>query len=258
MSGSVSFDQAAAYYDDTRSLPEMLMQQLVPMLLAELPRDGRCLEIGVGTGRIALPLLEGGIDIVGVDISLEMLRRYVAKAGSRSIKVAIGDATHLPFADRSFTGAIASHVLHLIPGWKAALDELMRVLAPGSVLLASRTGDARADWQNLVTRRFYVEAGDPPWPPGMGQIEELDEEMSRRGVSIKRLDDVFNEIWLSMGEVLDLLEKGIYAACWSIDAETRRRAAAATRQWASRELGDLDEKRRTRSSSDWRAYRLPE
>ncbi|HEV2415610.1 MAG TPA: class I SAM-dependent methyltransferase, partial [Candidatus Dormibacteraeota bacterium] len=130
MSGSVSFDRAADYYDQTRSLPDDLMQRLVPMLVAELPRDGRCLEIGVGTGRIALPLIESGINVVGVDISAEMLRRYVEKAPA-NIEVALADATRLPFADRTFTSAIASHVLHLIPGWVTALDELVRVVAPG-------------------------------------------------------------------------------------------------------------------------------
>lgn len=257
MSGSVSFDRAADYYDQTRSLPDDLMQRLVPMLVAELPRDGRCLEIGVGTGRIALPLIASGINVVGVDISAEMLRRYVEKAPP-NIEVAVADATRLPFADRTFTSAIASHVLHLIPGWVTALDELVRVLAPGGVLLASRSADPAADWHNLVRRRFYAEAGDPPWPPGMNRIDELDLEMSARQATIRKLDDVYNDAWLSITDVLDMLERGVYAACWSIDQQTRSRAAAATRQWASRDLGDLNEKRKTRSMSDWRAYRLAE
>ncbi len=227
------------------------------MLVAELPRDGRCLEIGVGTGRIALPLIESGINVVGVDISAEMLRRYVEKAPA-NIEVALADATRLPFADRTFTSAIASHVLHLIPGWVTALDELVRVVAPGGVLLASRSADPAADWHNLVRRRFYAEAGDPPWPPGMNRIDELDLEMSARQATTRKLDDVYNDAWLSIADVLDLLEKGVYAACWSIDQPTRSRAASATRQWASRDLGDLDEKRKTRSMSDWRAYRLAE
>lgn len=254
----MSFDRAAGYYDQTRSLPEHLMEQLVALLVAELPAGGRCLEIGVGTGRIALPLLDRGIQIVGVDISLEMVRRYVAKARPRTVEVAIADATRLPFASRTFTSAIASHVLHLIPEWKAALDELVRVLVPGGVLLASRSADPRAEWQNVVRRRFYIEAGDPSWPPGLSRIDELDREMSARHASVRKLDDVSNDAASSIAEVLEMLEKGIYAACWAIDAETRVRAAAATREWAARELGDIHERRRTTSSSDWRAYRLRE
>ena len=56
--------------------------------------------------------------------------------------------------------------------------------------------------------------------------------------------------------LLAAMEQGIWSACWSIDEESRRRAAAATQKWAASQYGDLDEPRPTRQSSDWRAYRL--
>jgi ubiquinone/menaquinone biosynthesis C-methylase UbiE len=251
---SVSFDRAAGYYDETRALPDRIMDQLVPMLIAELPRDGRCLEIGIGTGRIALPLMQRGIDVVGVDISLEMVRRLVAKR--QAVKVAIADATRLPFADSTFASAVASHVLHLIPDWKSALDELARVVHRGGVILASRSADSRAEWQRLVRRHFFDEAGNPAWPPGMDRIDDLDEEMRRRGATVRVIEDVHNERWISIAELLAALEKGIWSACWAFDEETRQRAAAATRKWAQSEFGDLDQKRPTQHVSDWRAYRL--
>jgi ubiquinone/menaquinone biosynthesis C-methylase UbiE len=77
---AISFDRAAEYYDQTRALPDALMEELVRILLSELPA-GRCLEIGIGTGRIALPLMRRGVEIYGVDISIAMLRMLVAKAG---------------------------------------------------------------------------------------------------------------------------------------------------------------------------------
>lgn len=255
MSGSISFDRAADYYDQTRGLPADLMDRLMPMVAAELP-DGRCLEIGIGTGRIALPLMRRGVDVVGVDISIEMLRRLLAK--SSAPKVVLGDATRLPFGDRTFASAIASHVLHLVPGWRTALDEIVRVVRPGGVLLASRSADTTAGWNRAVRRRFFAEAGNPPWPPGIDRIEALDEEMRSRGASVRALEDVRNEEMISIAGLIALLEKGIWAACWAMDEDTRRRAAAATRDWARTELGDLDEKRLTRHDSDWRAYRLAE
>ncbi len=252
---SVSFDRAAGYYDQTRSLPEKVMAQLVPMLIAELPA-GTCLEIGVGTGRIAMPLMLRGVDVVGVDIALEMLRLLLSK--SRAARLALADATRLPFRDRTFKSAIASHVLHLIPGWKVALDELTRVVAPGGVILASRSADTKAVWHRAVRRRFFVEAGDPPWPPGIDRIEQLDEEMEARGATVRRLGDVHNEEQVSIDDLLAALAKGVWSACWSIDEPTRLRAAAATREWAAGEFGDLRARRPTRHESDWRAYALPE
>jgi len=254
---SVSFDQAAGYYDQTRSLPDELMDVLLSRLLAEIPREGRCLEIGIGTGRIALPLRERGVHVVGIDISIEMLRRLREKAGHSTPGVAIADATRLPFREGTFSSAVAAHVLHLIPAWKTAIDELARVVVPGGVFLASKGSEPAVEWQVKIRRRFFAEAGDPPWPPGIDSMHELDQEMRERGATVRELEDVRGERAASISEVLLALEKGIYAACWSLDEETRRHAADATRAWARHELGDLDMPRLTWSGSDWRAYTLP-
>lgn len=254
MTGSVSFDRAAGYYDQTRSLPDDQMEILVSRLLAELPSDGICLEIGVGTGRIALPLIQRGLDVVGIDISVEMLRRLRAKS---TAKIALADATRLPFRDGTFAAAISAHVLHLIPEWQTALDELIRVVRPGGHVLASRAGGSQAEWQRAVRRHFFLEAGDPSWPPGIDTIEQLDDAMRSRGAIVREIEDVRSDGTSTVSAVLTGLEQGILSACWSIDEETRHRAAAATRKWAQTKLGDLDAPRRTWYSSDWRAYRLP-
>ncbi len=154
------------------------MALLVPALLAEIPKGERCLEIGIGTGRIALPLVRAGVAIAGVDISREMLRRLVIKAASSQLQIAVADATRLPFREHSFASAIAAHVLHLIPNWAIAVEELLRVVRPGGTILASRGGGGRAGgWGRKVSRHFFIEAGDPTWPPGIDRIEELDAHM---------------------------------------------------------------------------------
>ena len=78
---SVNFDRAAEYYDATRSLPPISMDALIALLAAELARRQPCLEIGVGTGRIALPLRDRGITLAGLDIAGAMLRRLAQNAG---------------------------------------------------------------------------------------------------------------------------------------------------------------------------------
>src|SRR5262245_8933759 len=231
------------------------MELLVSRLLRELPGDGRCVEIGIGTGRIALPLIRHGIELVGVDIAIEMVRRLIAK--EHAAKVILADATHLPFPDHTFTSAIASHVLHLIPTWKTAVDELTRVVKPGGVLLASRAGSTRSEWQHAVIRHFYVEAGDPPWPPGMDKVEQLDDEMRSRGAAVREIEDVTDARPSSISDLLAALEGGIFSACWSIDDDMRRRAAATTREWARTEYGDIEAPRLSTYVSDWRVYRLP-
>jgi SAM-dependent methyltransferase len=59
--------------------------------LAGLAGDGRALELGVGTGRIALPLAARGVAVHGVDLSPDMLAQLRAKPGGEAIPVTIGD-----------------------------------------------------------------------------------------------------------------------------------------------------------------------
>src|SRR5438477_2331723 len=59
--------------------------------LAELAGDGAALELGIGTGRIALPLAGRGVPVHGIDLSEEMVARLQAKPGAGRIDVTIGD-----------------------------------------------------------------------------------------------------------------------------------------------------------------------
>jgi SAM-dependent methyltransferase len=59
--------------------------------LAELAGDGGALELGVGTGRIALPLAARGVRVRGIDLSPDMVAQLRAKPGGDAIPVTIGD-----------------------------------------------------------------------------------------------------------------------------------------------------------------------
>src|SRR6187455_520965 len=59
--------------------------------LAELAGDGAALELGIGTGRIALPLSQRGVRVHGIDLSEAMVARLQAKPGAQAIGVTIGD-----------------------------------------------------------------------------------------------------------------------------------------------------------------------
>jgi ubiquinone/menaquinone biosynthesis C-methylase UbiE len=67
---SVCFDRAADYYDDTRSLPAAGRDRVFEILRSALPDGGLCLDVGVGTGRTAVPLAAEGVRVVGIDLSL--------------------------------------------------------------------------------------------------------------------------------------------------------------------------------------------
>jgi ubiquinone/menaquinone biosynthesis C-methylase UbiE len=254
---SISFDRAASYYDRTRRLSETSLARLIPALAEELHGADRVIEVGIGTGRIALPLMSEGVRITGVDIAREMLAKLRENASGEGPPVAIADATHLPFGDHTFGAAIAAHVLHLIPAWKSAVGEMIRVVRPGGLIIASRGGRTlEGDWWRAVRQEFFRVAGNPAWPPGMDRLEELDDDMRSRGVAAHELPVISQSETRTVNELLALLEEGVWSACWSIDPEMRLRAAAAARHWAAANLGDLDEPRAVTEVLAWRSYRL--
>ena len=79
------FDERYAYQADPGVVEPMVE------LLAGLAGDGAALELGVGTGRIALPLAERGVAVHGIELSEAMVARLRAKPGAERIGVTIGD-----------------------------------------------------------------------------------------------------------------------------------------------------------------------
>jgi SAM-dependent methyltransferase len=71
-------------------------------VLKDLAGGGRVLELGIGTGRVALPLREAGVDITGIDASPEMVAKLRSKPGGSEIPVVMGD-----FADVGADGEFA-------------------------------------------------------------------------------------------------------------------------------------------------------
>lgn len=90
-------DRIAAIYDD---LYEDSMDTTATVdLLAELAGKGRALELGIGTGRVAVPLAARGVEVEGIDASEAMVEKLRRRRGGQDIPVTIGD-----FADVAVDG----------------------------------------------------------------------------------------------------------------------------------------------------------
>ena len=97
---------AAAYGDAWAPIYDEVHAHLDPTpavdVLAELAGTGKALELGVGTGRIAIPLAARGVDVHGIEASHAMIDRLRAKPGGSSVTVTIGDFTDVA-VEGSFT-----------------------------------------------------------------------------------------------------------------------------------------------------------
>ncbi len=125
-------------HERQRRLPAEAHRALVGGLCAHLRGRGRCLDAGVGTGSVALPLVRAGIPVVGVDLSRPMLDALRAKCGgAAALPLIRGDLTRLPIREGAFGAALAANVFHLITAWRAAVAELVRVVRSGGLLLVN-------------------------------------------------------------------------------------------------------------------------
>ena len=93
----------------------------------------RVLEVGVGPG-ISLPLYPKGVEVVGVDLSEEMLAKARPRAGETGAGLAVMDAEHMAFADRSFDKVVAMYVASVVPDPARLVEEMRRVCrSPGGL-----------------------------------------------------------------------------------------------------------------------------
>jgi SAM-dependent methyltransferase len=185
---------------------------VVPMVtfLAGLAGEGAALELGIGTGRVALPLAERGVPVHGIDLSDAMVARLRAKPGGERIDITIGD-----FASATVGGSFAVAYLvantimnlttqdeqvacfqnvaaHLEPGACFVIEVLvpaLRRLPPGErfQVFDHRPGHVGIDEydvarQGLVSHHYWIDEGEvevlsPPfryvWPSELDLMARL-------------------------------------------------------------------------------------
>ena len=257
MSASVPFDRAVEYYDRTRGLSEEATQQTTALLAGELRDRGLCLEVGVGTGLVSLPLAAAGLPMVGLDLSAPMLARLMEKAGGRSpFPLVRADATELPFADDRLGGAVIRHVLHLVPEWRQVISELVRVIDGGGIVLLAR-GDIPPAWRE-ATDRFRALAGEPSFARGLEAWDPgtVDRAFEGHGARPRSLPAIAERVPQSLGSFLDQMADGLHSWTWDVEESVRRAAAADVRGWALERFGTLDPPEARDVSIEWRAYDL--
>lgn len=234
----LSFDRIARQYAAQRAHPPAVSAQLGAAIAAVAGPAARVLELGVGTGRIALPVVAAGCTIVGVDLALEMLR-VAQQHGLDDLVQA--DVTHLPLGDARFDAVLAVHVLHLVPQWRAALAETRRVLRPGGVLIQGR------DWRDPQScverlrgklREVVMQLAPGARPSGAGA--SVGQTLAELGFAEPQ--EQIAATWtsrVSPAAVLQGMAQRADAETWALSDELLDAAVAQVRDWAATTWADL-------------------
>jgi ubiquinone/menaquinone biosynthesis C-methylase UbiE len=147
----ISFDRVAATYDESRG-GERRGQVIAAGVLTYLT-SGRVVEIGIGTGVVALGLRQLGRDVIGVDLAPAMLARAVERVGPA---VTVADAERLPFADGAADAALFVWVLQVVPDVARVLAEAARIVRPGGRVVVVPSTSIRDDEMWSIIQRMHA------------------------------------------------------------------------------------------------------
>ncbi len=185
------FDEhVAAGYDDPNA-PENdpALIESTTALLAEHARAGSALEFAIGTGRVALPLIDRGVEVHGIELSRAMVAQLRAKPGGAEVPVTIGDMASTRLAERfslvylvfntimnlttqaAQVAAFANAAAHLEQGGRFLVETMLpqlQRLPAGETLVPFHVSETKVGFdeydlvnQGLVSHHIFLD-GDAP------------------------------------------------------------------------------------------------
>ncbi len=194
-------DAIADVYDEW--YPADAEAEAAVVFLFEASRGGPVLELGVGTGKLAIPLAERGLRVHGLDSSAAMIERLKAKPGGDRVEVSVGDmAADLP--DGPF--ALVFVATNTFFGLCSVAEQSAAFEA-----IAARLG---------VDGRFVIDAFVPDDPPRSTSIVEV-QKVTMDGVilSVSDADIPSQTAW---GQMVEIRADGIRLRPWKVRYSTPR------------------------------------
>jgi ubiquinone/menaquinone biosynthesis C-methylase UbiE len=242
MTTSRSFDRAANYYDQTRELPEPVATHGLPALLKFVAPHGQILDVGTGTGRISVPLLRLGADVIGVDLSLNMMAKLREKYPAP--RLAQADASRLPFRSQQFDAVLTMHVMHLVAPWRKALREYRRVLKPGGVYIDSTQWHDQTSPLRRIRDRWHtlIETQSAQWRrPGAQTPDEIATELTTLGAQLEEVEVLRYYSTDTPREALDQIRSRVCSDAWDVPNEVFETTFKEVTAWTKQKFKHLDE-----------------
>jgi len=268
----VSFGHIADVYDETRELPSEVLRKFYEIIEEQIGLDQNLavLDAGVGTGRTVGPILGRGVELVGVDISTEMLHKMAEKLRNKNqmnqVSLIVGDVAKLPFRACSFDLVLSLQVLHLVENWREAIKDAKRILKPGGVFVVANAGSPFIEsnvgqkyeelsekygtmkFSKRIIKRIYRNAGSGTFQRFLkkafdysGLATSFDYErtelyLKEYGGFVKKKIISWRQAF-EVSMILSGLQRRVLSRQWNIPIQTHEKIMSEVKKWVDKKIG---------------------
>lgn len=182
------YDLAAVDYDKKEKYLNSFEQNKLLPLFGDI-KNKKILDVGAGTGRLALKLSNLGATVTALDVSFEMLKVLTGK--NKKIETKLGDAQNLPFDDEAFDILVAAFVVVHLKNPMSFFDEAYRVLKNNGKLIITNINQKEAPEVKTKQGKIKIESF-------YHRPEKIIEDLESLAFNIEKNIFVYeNDIWIN-------------------------------------------------------------
>ena len=235
-----------------------------PDVAEELAQSGllkpgaHVLDVGAGTGRVAIAFAGVGYQVTALDPALRMLNELRVKAREHTVQLVAGEGARLPFASSRFDAVILARTLYLMPDWKAVLREAYDVLQPGGGLF-HEWGNGQADeaWVRIreKLRALLQDAGlETPFHPGARSETEVDAVLQGLGFVRSKKLPIGPGPSMTLHDFVGRIATGEFSYVWNIPTHVQESCIPLLSKWCE-DTFDLEQSFPVPRELEWTIYR---
>jgi SAM-dependent methyltransferase len=229
----VDFSANSSIYDHRHGA--VISDELVQSLANRLPRGATIIDIGAGTGRVAVPLAIKGFRLIAVDPALSMLQTMLRKSNDALMLSVAAEGTCLPFRRNSTEAVVLARLLYLVEDWQALLREAQEVLRHGGILFHEwGNGDTDEAWVQVreKARSLFQEAGAAaPFHPGARSEADVDSCLRDLGFHRREQIEAGAGPAITLADFLNKIETGEFSYIWNVPKDVRDSCLPQLRCW---------------------------
>jgi SAM-dependent methyltransferase len=229
----VDFNSNSKIYDDRHGA--VISDQLGQAVADRLRLGSTIIDIGSGTGRVAIALAGSGFKVVAVDAAFAMLQTMRRKSADAALLAVAAEGARLPLRRRCADAVVMARLLYLVSDWQGLLREAKAVLRPSGTLFHEwGNGDASEAWVQVreKARSLFQEAGvETPFHPGARSEAEVD--CCVRDLGFRRTDQIEAGAGpaITLADFLNKIESGEFSYVWDVPRDLQASCLPRLRHW---------------------------